>query len=203
MRTKIAVATVSGRAYYKLVKELKQRGLLFLSMVPGESIPSTVKVVIATEKERPQIKHPNVVVFNEDDDPKTAVSEAYRIASGKEIHQEVTIGVDPGKTFGIAILCDRNISRKEEGSSLEETIDTVLSALKENPANLQIIRIGDGVPKLAEELLQRLRRVLPDEVEVEIVSERGTSHSGNDSRGRKLSDADSAMMIAQRTGYKT
>jgi len=48
MRTKIAVATVSGRAYYKLVKELKERGLVFLSLVPGEAIPSTIKVVVTT-----------------------------------------------------------------------------------------------------------------------------------------------------------
>ncbi|MFQ6095779.1 MAG: hypothetical protein ACE5NN_06515 [Candidatus Bathyarchaeia archaeon] len=202
MRAKIAVATVSGRAYYKLVKELKERGLLFLSLVPGETIPSTVKVVISTEKERHLIKHPNVVLFDENNDAKTVISEAHRIASGKEVYQEVAIGVDPGKTFGIAVLCDRNISRKEEGLSLEETVDTILSALKEYPAKHHIIRIGDGVPRLAEELVGRLRRVLPDDVEVETVSERGTSHSGNESRGRKLSDADSAVRIAQKKGNR-
>ena len=120
MKAKIAIATVSGRAYYKLVNELKQRGLLFLSLVPGESIPSTVKVVITTEKEKQLIRHPNIIIFDESTDPKNVISEAYRIASGKEVCQEVTIGVDPGKTFGVAILCDGKVLRAEERLSLEE-----------------------------------------------------------------------------------
>jgi len=202
MKAKIAIATVSGRAYYKLVNELKQRGLLFLSLVPGESIPSTVKVVITTEKEKQLIRHPNIIIFDESTDPKNVISEAYRIASGKEVCQEVTIGVDPGKTFGVAILCDGKVLRAEERLSLEETIDVILSALKENPANVHIIKIGDGVPKLAEELQERLRRVIADNVRIEIVSEKGTSHLVEESRGRKLSDADSAIRIAQKKSYK-
>jgi len=200
MRAKIAVATVSGKAYYKLVNELKERGLLFLSLVPGETIPSVVKVVITTEKEKPLIEHPNVVVFNENDDPKSAINRAFRISSGREVYREVTIGVDPGKTFGLAILCDGNILRTYQELSLEATIDNILVALKDNPANVQIVRVGYGVPKLAEELLERLRRGLRENVKLEIVGEEGTSHSIEKSGRSKLSDADSAVRIAQKRG---
>jgi len=200
MKAKIAIATVSGKAYYKTVNELKERGLLFTSLVPGETIPSMVRVVITTEKEKPLIEHPNVIVFNEDDDPKHVINEAFRIASGKEVYREVTIGVDPGRTFGIAILCDGNVFRTYEDLSLEATIDTILSALKENPAGTQIVRVGYGVPKLAEELLERLRRALRENIKMEIVSEEGTSHPAEISRGRKLSDADSALRIAHKRG---
>lgn len=200
MRTKIAVATVSGRAYYRLVKELKERGLVFLSLVPGEAIPSTIKVVVTTEEEKPLIEHPNVVIFHEKDDPKTVINEAHRLASDKEVYEEVSIGVDPGKTFGIAILCDGNVSRTEEGLSLEQTIDTILTALRDNPANSYTVKIGGGVPELAEELVQRIKKGLPDEVGVEIVSEEGTSHGGMESLGRRLSDADSAVWIARKRG---
>lgn len=203
MRTKIAVATVSGRAYYRLVKELKERGLVFLSLVPGETIPSTIKVVVTTEEEKPLIEHPNVVIFHEKDDPKMAIDEAHRLASDKESYQEVSIGVDPGKTFGIAILCDGNVSTTEDGLTLEQTIDTILTALRNNPANSYTVRIGGGVPELAEELEKRIRKGLPDEVGVEVVSEKGTSHGGIESRGRKLSDADSAVWIARKKGNRT
>ncbi len=200
MKSKIAVATISGKAYYKLVNELKGRGLLFLSLVPGETIPSTVKVVVTTEKEKPLIDHPNVIVFNEDEEPKSAINGAFRMALGKDVYREVTIGVDPGKTFGVAVLCDGNVLRTEEKLSLEGTIDTILLALKENTANAQIVRIGYGIPQLAEELIKRLRRALPENVKMEIVSEEGTSHPGEKSRGRKMSDADSAVRIAQKRG---
>lgn len=200
MRAKIAVATVSGRAYYKLVNELKGRGLLFLSLVPGETVPSTVKVVMTTEKEKPLIEHTNVIVFNEDDDPEGAINKAVRIASGKTVYREVTVGVDPGKTFGVAVLCDGNILKTDEEISLEETVDAILLALKEYPANSQIVRIGHGIPKLAEEIIERLRRAVPKTVKLEIVSEEGTSHPAEKSRGKKLSDADSAVRIAEKRG---
>jgi len=200
MRAKIAVVTVSGRAYYRLVNELKERGLLFLSLVPGESIPSTVKVVITTEKERALIEHPNIVIFNEDDDPKSAINGAFRTGSGKETYREVTVGVDPGKTFGVAVLCDGSILGTKEELSLERTIDNILSALKENPGNSQTVRIGYGMPKLAEELIKRLKRVIPENVKMEIVSEEGTSHPAERGRGKKMTDADSAVRIAQKRG---
>jgi len=200
MKAKIAVATVSGKAYYKLVNELKERGLLFLSLVPGETIPLAIKVVITTEKEKPLIKHPNVIVFNEDEDPKKAVNGAFRMSLGKDVYREVAVGVDPGKTFGVAVLCDGNILKTEEEPSLEGTIDIILSALKENPAETQIVRIGYGIPKLVEELIRRLRRTLPENTKVEIVSEEGTSHPGEKSHRGKLSDADSAVKIAQKRG---
>lgn len=202
MTANIAVATVSGKAYYKLVKELKERRLVFLSLVPSGEIPSTVKVVVTTEKEKPLIEHPNVIIFNEDEDPKNVVNEVFRIASGKEFYKEVAVGVDPGKTFGIAILCDRNIMRAYEESSLEGTVDAVLSALKENPADTQIVRVGYGIPKLAEGIIERLRRVLRENIKIEIVSEERTSRPVEKSRGRKLSDADSAVRIAQKRGRK-
>ena len=37
MKTKIAVATVAGKAYFLLINELKERGIDFLSVVPGEA----------------------------------------------------------------------------------------------------------------------------------------------------------------------
>ncbi|MEM3041561.1 MAG: hypothetical protein QXG97_06020, partial [Nitrososphaerota archaeon] len=69
MKEKIAVATVSGKAYYRLVKELKERNLLFLSLVPGEPVSSSINVVITTEKERNLINHPNILTYNAEDNP--------------------------------------------------------------------------------------------------------------------------------------
>ena len=62
-RAKIAVATVSGKAYYKLVNELKNRDIPFLSLVPGDSIPQSIKVVVTTEKEKPLIDHQRILVY--------------------------------------------------------------------------------------------------------------------------------------------
>ena len=44
MKAKIAVATVSGKAYYLIVSELKKKNVPFLSLTPNERIPMEVKV---------------------------------------------------------------------------------------------------------------------------------------------------------------
>ena len=40
MKEKVAVATVSGTAYFLLVNELKERGIDFLSIIPGQPLPA-------------------------------------------------------------------------------------------------------------------------------------------------------------------
>lgn len=199
MRAKIAVVTVSGRAYYKLVSELKERNLPFFSIVPGKPIPKSVRVVLTTEEEKPRIDHPNILIFNAEREPTEIINEAIRILQGKRIYDNVVVGVDPGNTFGVAVLCDGSVLKAEDGLTFEKALDEILKALKENPAKNQTVRIGGGVTTLAEEILRRLSRVLPDSINLEIVNEVGTSRSAREG-GRKLSDADSAIKIAERKG---
>ena len=49
MKTNIAVVTVSGKAYYLILRELKKRKIPFLSLTPKDSIPFNIKVVITTD----------------------------------------------------------------------------------------------------------------------------------------------------------
>jgi len=200
MKAEIAVATVSGKAYYKLVNELKQRNMLFLSLIPGEPISSTIKAVITTEKEKPLINHPSVIIYDAESDPSDTVNEAVRVIRGKEIYEEVTIGVDPGKTFGVAVLCDGSVLKSQDGLSLEEAIDTVLTELKRNQARVQRVKIGSGIPSLAEKLSHRLSIAIPENAKIEIVSEAGTSIRREKSGRKKLDDAASAVKIAEKKG---
>ncbi len=199
-RAKIAVATVSGKAYYKLVNELKDRDVPFLSLVPGDPIPQSIKVVLTTEKEKPVIDHQRILIYDAEKDPSDIISEALRIVMNKEVYEELVIGVDPGKTFGVAVLADGKTLRREELSTMEKTIDFILTELKRNPSKTQIIRIGKGLPNLAEEIASRLERSIPESVLIEMVDEKGTSSLKNSGFKKKLSDADSAIKIASKKG---
>ena len=64
MRVKVAVVTVQGKAYFLIVDELKRRNIPFYSLIPGETIPIEVKVIITTEKEKPLINHDRILVYN-------------------------------------------------------------------------------------------------------------------------------------------
>ncbi|MFQ5999240.1 MAG: hypothetical protein ACE5J6_00545 [Candidatus Bathyarchaeia archaeon] len=201
MKAKIALATVSGRAYYKLVNELKRRGLLFLSLKPWDSIPLDVKVVITTDEERHFVTHPNVLVFEDESDPTSVIDEALRVVHGKPSYDKVVVGVDPGKTCGVAVLGDDNVLETSNCSSLEDTVSVIINSLKRVPATVNMVKIGNGAPTYAKALLNLLDEALPEETIVEIVSEAGTSHLMNETTHRReLKDVTSAIEIARREG---
>jgi len=201
MKAKIAVVTVSGKAYYHLVNKLKDRGLSFLSLTPYDNIPNEIRVVITTKNERHLVKHPNVIVYKEKMDPAVVVNEAIRAIEGKPNHDTITVGIDPGKTFGLAVLSNGNVLETVTRSGLEETVNTILKIIAKNPASTYIIKVGDGAPEYTRSLLNQLDKVLPKGVAMEIVSEAGTSHFSKETVHRRgLRDAMSAVKIAERRG---
>jgi hypothetical protein len=200
MSSKIAVATVSGKAYYLLVNELKQRKLPFLSCVPDRPIPPSIQVVITTANERPVLEYPNVLVYNPETEPSGIIDEAVRIIQSKEAYKEVTVGIDPGKNFGLAVLGDGKVLKKMQSLTLEKAVDTVLMELKKNPAQRQCVKIGNGIPEIADELAARLNIALPDNILTETVNEVGTSILRGNGSKRKITDADSAIEIARKDG---
>jgi len=201
MKAKIAVATVSGKAYYLLVNELKERGLDFLSLTPQESVPIDIEVVITTAAERQFIKHPRVLVYTNETNAAEVVNEAVRMLQGKKSCETIVVGVDPGKTFGLAVLSDGNLLETVTCSSLEETVNTIVNALAKLQAVAHIVKVGNGAPSIAAELLSLLDETLPKGVAIEVVSEAGTSRFvGETLHKRGLRDALSAVKIAERRG---
>ena len=201
MKEKIAVATVSGKAYYFLVNELKRKNLSFLSFKPTDPIPFDIKVVITTQKEQHQISHPKVIVYKDDSDPAEVVAEASRVVHGKESFEKIVVGVDPGKIFGIAILGDGAIVETANGSGAEETFRIVKDVLMKTPARAYIIRIGDSAHAYADDFLRLLNEDLPQNVAIEMVSEAGTTRLSTELPNRKgARDVISAIKIAGRFG---
>ncbi|NWG11659.1 hypothetical protein HXY33_07970 [Candidatus Bathyarchaeota archaeon] len=206
MKEKIAVATVSGKAYYLIVNELKRRDIPFLSLIPTEPIPVEVKVVITTKEEQQKVNHERILVLQEGAEPKALVNEALQIIQGKEYYKKIVIGVDPGEVFGLAVLADGRVIETENCFSVEETLDkikNILRNLEKNPPTAISVKIGDGVPKYKERLLRVLDNALQSNVMLESVSEAGTDRYLNETEHRRgLRDIVSAIRIAGRNGHK-
>ncbi len=201
MKAKIALATVSGKAYYRLVNELKGRDLPFLSLTPWDHVPLDIKVVITTQEEHHLITHPNILVFKNEIEPSTVVNEAIRIVQGKRNFDRVVIGVDPGRTFGVAVVADGNVLETVTCSNIEETVNIILKTLDRAPATMYIIKIGGGAPAYTKELLCLLDEALPRDSIIEIVSETGTSSFARKAIHRRgARDIMSAIKIAERRG---
>ena len=183
------------------MNELKRKKLPFLSLKPTDSIPTEIRVIITTEREQQLVTHPNKVIYKEDSDPALIVAEAERIMQGKTSYEKIIIGIDPGKTFGIAVLGDGKILETANGSNEEDTFRIIKEAIEKNPANSLIIRVGDSAPTYAENLLRLFEQELPENVGVEIVSEAGTTRLSQELPNRQgAKDVISAIKIAGRFG---
>jgi hypothetical protein len=204
MKAKIAVVTVSGKAYYLIVNELKKKNVPFISLTPDDAVPIEIKVVITTKREQPLISHEKVLVYSDEVELEALINEALQIIHGKEYYERIVIGVDPGKIFGLAVLADGKVVETENCFSVEETLNRIKSILKnleKTPVNSLWVKIGDGVPAYKEKLLRALDDALPSNVTLESVGEAGTDRYLNETEHRRgLRDIVSAIRIAGRNG---
>lgn len=203
MKAKVAVATVSGKAYFLVVNELKERKMDFLSLVPGGSVPAEAKVVITTEKEKHLVNHERVLVYDEKTAPTTVVNEAVKALQGKESYEKIVVGVDPGEVFGLAVIADGKVNETCNCFSVQEVVDKIKRVIRDFAVLSTVIsvKIGNGVPTY-KALLETLDAVLPPEVALEVVSEAGTDrHIDASMHRRGLRDIVSATRIAGRAGH--
>ncbi len=202
MEAKIAVATVSGKAYYLLVNELKARGIDFLSLTPYENIPLNIEVVITTQTESKQIKHPKVLICRENTDSAIIVDEAIELIKGKKGFETIVVGVDPGKTFGIAALSNGNVLETLICESAEEAVDAAVGIFNKHKAAVRVLKVGSWSQSYTAELLPKLDLALPKDVTIEIVRETGTSRFiGQTKHTRKARHTMAAIKIAERRGH--
>src|SRR3989304_7636878 len=203
MKAKVAVATVSGKTYFLIVNELRERNMDFLSLITGAPAPTEVKVVITTEKEKHLINHERILVYDSETEPDTVVNEAVKILQGKESYEKIVIGIDPGEVFGLAVIADGKVSETENCFSTQEVLDKIKNIIKNVDASATAVsvKIGNGVPAY-KELLEALDSALPPAVVLEAVSEAGTKRNINEKKHRRgLRDIVSAIRIAGRIGY--
>jgi hypothetical protein len=206
MRTSIAVVTVSGKAYYLIVTELRKRSVPFTSLTPHETIPAEVKVVLTTGKEKHLINHEKILVYDEKADVQAMVTKALQIAEGKGSCEKLVIGIDPGEALGLAVLADGKVVMTETCSGVGETLEkikNIIGSFERAPASSVFVKVGDGVPSCRRELLQALDNALPQDIMLESVGEAGTSQYQNETKNRRgLRDMVSAIRIAGRNGHE-
>ncbi len=199
----VAVATLDARAYYALTSLMKTMNIPFSSITPDEPREIGVKLVLTTLRERRRsIREGEEEVLCIEDLTGDAAVVKEKIFSilyrgGDDI---LVVGIDPGERTGIAAYYREKEMVKEVTRSYRETLTKVETLLRGSKAKRKIIRIGDGNPKVAQEIAYRLLRDFGSRIEVEIVDERGTSTITNLLPARETRDLRSARMISLRRG---
>src|SRR3972149_2960717 len=185
MKAEVAVATIQGKAYFLIVNKLKERNIPFISLVPGETVPTEVKAVITTEKEKHMINHEKVLVYDGETDPDALANEVMKILQGKEAYEKIVVGVDPGEVFGLAVIADGKVNETGNCFSIQEVASEISNIIKNvNVTSTAVsIKIGNGV-SIYKDLLSILDSDLPPEVVLEVVNEVGTDRLVNHDKHR-------------------
>ena len=203
LKEKVAVATVVGKAYFHIVNQLREQGIPFVSLFPGDSAPAEVKVVITTPQETDKIKFEEVLLFAGENGLNDLTNEVKRILQGKKAYEKIIIGLDPGMATGLAVITDGAIIEEDNCFSSQEIINCIIKIIKNVNFKVTrvIVKIGNGVP-MYKDLFEALDEALPQEVMLEVVNEAGTNKPLKENkRSRGIRHISSAIRIAGRSGH--
>ncbi|WP_435076200.1 hypothetical protein [Halococcus sp. AFM35] len=181
----IVVATADFTLYHGVVAELRERGVEFTTVEPGDDLPDRTRVLIAGDEDRT----PDAVEVVRADpaDPRRAVETA--LSSLRDGGQTV-VGVDPGERPGIAVLSGDTVVAAFH-VPLADAADVIAEEIAD--ATGPVVRVGDGARLKGASLIDDL------DVPVEMVNETGTTpHLGTGARG--MGDVLAAVNIARRAG---
>jgi hypothetical protein len=187
----IAVVTEDFSLYHDLVVRLKRRGVPFASLSPKDPLPDAIGVVITSPAEAARVTFRPLVVTRGDLDD--AIDQALKALAGREPFERVAVGIDPGRSIGVAALADGAILATASCGSVDEAVNRVRLFLQRHPGKRQVIRIGHGSPTLRNVLIHRLHDL---SVPIEIVDEAGTTEVVD------LPDVRAAISIAAGRGLR-
>lgn len=187
----IVVATEDFEVYHDVVGELRDRGVTFTTVEPGDPVPEETEVVIvgADDETELEIDREVEVVTARPGGERTAVEGALQIARGSG--GRLVVGVDPGEHPGIAVLVGDTVV-----AAFQVPVAEAPAVIREEVAGAPdpVVRIGDGARLQGARLIDAL-----EDATVELVDETGTTpYLGAGASG--VGDVLAAVNIARREG---
>ena len=192
---RICVVTSRAGAYYALVSRLRDAGLRFESVLPGSDYRGC-ELVLTTKDEAGRFGGRALVLEELDEDPGVFKGQIVsRLEKGEDV---VFVGVDPGVRTGLAVYYGHIPLAFSTFDSTGALCAKIRAFALKLPDCRFVLRIGDGNPRMAEELARMLKATVP-EAAVEIVDEKGTSVRTPSMKGVQ-GDQRAASRIAFRKG---
>lgn len=185
----IGLVTEDFRFFHLMVRLMKERHEPFVSLGLKDPVPDSVGAVITTNHERDQVRFHTVV---SDGDPEVAFKAARSLLRGKRFSRLV-VGIDPGRTPGIAVIGDGRIIDTELVYCPEDVAETLSRMTRNLDYGKLLVRIGNGDPTNRNRIIHSVWPLVDG---VEIADEARTT------KRTDTPDIDAAIMIAFTSGEK-
>ena len=185
----IVVATDDFELYHGVVTELRDRGVDFTTIEPGDEWPEKTAVAVVATGERVEIPDGVELVSADPERPRRAVEAAIDALRGET--GRTVVGIDPGERPGIAVLHGETVVAAFQVPAADAA-DVVRREVED--AADPVVRIGDGARLAGSRVIDDI-----EGVPVELVDETGTTpYLGSGARG--MGDVLAAANIARREG---
>ncbi len=144
-------------------------------ILPDQFTVENNDIVITTETEKSMIHSDKIFI------PKAfnlyyLFSNIYLIENNKTKFREVTVGIDPGRTIGFAVVAENKvILGVNEFFTAVEAVKETITIFFNVEADRFKVNVGRGGGKIKEEIIKRLESIFHDKVLVKTVNEDFTS----------------------------
>jgi hypothetical protein len=193
----VVVATENFEVYHGVVNELRDRGVTFTTVEPGDSLPDSATVLVRAtgdefDPEGDDSDTDVEEVVADPENPRRAVEEALALLRS-EGEGRTVVGIDPGTRPGVAVLSGGVVV-----AAFHVPLADVAETVRQEVADAvdPVVRIGDGARLQGAQLVREL-----ENVPVELVDETGTTpYLGTGARG--MGDVLAAVNIARLEGER-
>jgi hypothetical protein len=197
------VATVSGKSYFKFINVLKYLKLNYDSVLPEEITCLDRRLILTTMSESLQIPT-NLVLLDDDFNyhPTIVKAKIIKKLQSRLNDGSLVIGIDPGNRIGLSIFYYEKEIESSFYTSVDELVSHIVKILVGINAKRKVIKIGNGIMRIAWHIVNSLNLQFCSHFELEFVDERKTSLKVRNYNKRGERDKMSARYITQREGYR-
>jgi len=181
-----------AKLQFELMEALKAERISFEIILPGKKLPREIGVVLTTKEDRSNITFRRVIICSMDNIASTMRETKAAIMSTGKI-RSLMIGIDPGRSPGIAVMADQFLVDSASVDSPEAVAGTIKEFTRVYPSNEVLVRIGHGDRTRRNRIFNSIWDL---GIPIEIVDERNTSTTS------EQRDIDAAIEIALTPGYR-
>lgn len=192
---RIAVRTSDFRLAFRVMRELRRRGVSFVLLDLDSPLESISQVWITSSEDA---NSQGIAVIGEAEQVELAVERAIHARSGISHVKELIFGVDPGPRPGMVWLADGVLIGTAQLERIDDVADHIRGIASALDHGKVVIRIGDGSPTERNRIINCC---IARNLTVELVDEHRTS-SGLARNAHTSAALRIAMMEGNRCEHK-